>query len=448
MQDIFSYIENNRDKFVQKLQEICRQKSISPQNSGMKEAGELVESLLLELGAKVQLLNANEGFPAVYGKIEGKGSKTILFYNHYDVQPPEPISEWDYEPFSATLADGRVYARGAADNKGDLIARISAAEAFLKVTGELPVNIIFLAEGEEEIGSPNLNAIIRENASMFNADCCIWETGGKTFEGRPGIELGVKGILYVELEVNETSRDVHSSRATTIPNSAWELIWALNSLKNSAEEILIEGFYEDVLPLTDKEREAIENIPAEDEEIKKSLGLEDFLLGVKGEKRILRDLSEPTCTICGFEAGYTGPGAKTVLPHKATAKIDFRLVPNQDPEDILKKLENHFQRKGFNKVKVNKSVGTKPFKTPLNSEIASITIETAREIYALEPVVHPTSKGTGPMYNLCGELKIPCVSTGIGYPESNLHAPNENIRIQDFIDGIKHIALIIKRFSE
>ena len=449
MQNIFSYIENNGDKFVQNLQKLCRQKSISPQDIGMKEAGELVQSVLLELGAEVKFLKADGGFPAVYGRFAGQGSnKTILFYNHYDVQPPEPVSEWNYEPFSAVLAEGKVYARGAADNKGDFIARLAAVEAFLSVTGTLPVNVVFLVEGEEEIGSPNLSEIVRENADILNADCCVWETGGKTFDGRPGIELGVKGLLYVELEVNEMVRDVHSSCATTIPNSAWELVWALNSLKNSGEEILIDGFYEHVLPLTEEESKVIKNIPAEDEKIKKSLGIADFLLGLEGEERIVRDLSEPTCTICGFEAGYTGPGAKTVLPHKAVSKIGFRLVPDQDPDDILKKLESHLRVKGFNKVKVNKIGGTKPFKTSLSNEIARITIETARDVYNLEPVIHPTAKGTGPMYDLCGRLEMPCVSTGVGYPESNLHAPNENIRVTDFIDGIKHIALIMRRFAE
>ncbi len=447
MQNIFAYIDENKDKFVEKLQKLCRQKSISTQNAGMRETGELVKSFLLELGAEVKYLQVDEGFPAIYGRIKGKGSKTILFYNHYDVQPPEPLPEWDYEPFSASLVDGKLYARGVSDNKGDLIARLSAVEAFLKVVGTPPVNIIFFVEGEEEIGSPNLDKIVQENSNLLNADCCIWESGEKNFEGRPGIYLGVKGILYVELEVKEMMRDVHSSRATTIPNPAWKLTWALNSLKNRQERILIDGFYENVVPLTEEEKKVIKSIPLEDERIKKSLGIKNFLLGLKREKRILRDLSEPTCTICGLRAGYTGPGSKTVLPHEATAKIDFRLVPEQEPDDILKKLENHL-KKEFPEIQIHKLGEAKPFKTPLDAEISRIAIESAREIYDLEPVIYPTSKGTGPMYNLCGRLNIPCVSVGVDYAESNPHAPNENIRITDFIEGIKHIALIMKNFAE
>lgn len=448
MQDIFAYIDTNRDKFVENLQKLCRQKSISTQNIGIRETAELVRSSLRELRADVKYLGVDEGFPAVYGRIKGKGSKTILFYNHYDVQPPEPLQEWDHEPFSASLVDGKMYTRGASDNKGNLVARLSAVEAFLKVAGNLPVNIVFLVEGEEEIGSPNLDKIVQENMSLLNADCCIWESGGKNFEERPGIYLGVKGILYVELEVKEMTRDVHSSRATTIPNPAWKLVWALNSLKDKQERILIEGFYENVVPLTEEEKKVIKSIPLEDKKIKESLGIKSFLLGLEGKERIIRNLSEPTCTICGLRAGYTGPGSKTVLPHQAIAKIDFRLVPEQDPDEILEKLENHFKKKGFSEIRIHKLGVAKPFKTPLDAEISRIAIESAREIYNVEPVIYPTSQGTGPMYDLCGRLNIPCVSTGVDYAESNPHAPNENIRIADFIQGIKHIALIMKKFGE
>ena len=448
MEKIFSYIEEHKDEFVERLQELCRQESVSAQNRGMAEAAALVHGYLAKLGARVKYFKADGGYPAVCGGLKGKGSGTILFYNHYDVQPPDPLAEWTHKPFSAELVDGKLYARGVSDNKGDLVARLCAVEAFLKTEGSLPVNVTFFVEGEEEIGSPNLVPIIENNLPSLAADWCIWESGEKSFDGKPKIYFGVKGILYVELELTEANMDSHSSHATTIPNPAWKLTWALSNLKDSSENILIDGFYDDVVPLTAEEKKAISSIPPEDEKIKEDLGIKSFLLGLEGEKRITRDMSEPTCTICGISGGYDGPGSKTVLPHKASAKIDFRLVPNQEPEDILEKLRKHLKEKGFPEINVLTHGTAKPFKTPLDAGISRTIIDTAREVYEREPVIYPTSTGTGPMHELCGRLNIPCVSTGVDYAESHPHAPNENIRISDFIEGIKHIALIMRRLGD
>ena len=449
MKSVFTYIDKNKNKFIKRLQELCRQESISAQNRGMKETAALVKKYLSSLGAAVKYLEVKgKGYPAVYGRIKGKGSKTVLFYNHYDVQPPDPLHEWKHKPFAASITSGRMYGRGTSDNKGDLIARLSAVEAFLKVRGSLPVNAIFFVEGEEEIGSINLDKIITKNQSLLNSDCCIWECGEKTFSGQLNVYLGVKGLLYVELDLTEAKYDSHSSRAATIPNPAWKLVHALNSLKDSSEKILIDGFMDDVVPLTEKEKKAISKIPVEDKKIMKDMGIKNFVLGLKGKNRILRDISAPTCTICGINAGYTGPGSKTVLPRKAAAKVGFRLVPNQDPSDILKKLRKHLDKHGFSQIEIKGYQATNPFKTSLDAEISKIVIESAREVYGKEPVVYPTFIATGPMYNLCGRLNIPCVSIGVGNAQSRMHGPNENIKINDFVQGIKHISLIMEKLGD
>ncbi len=446
MEELFSNIEGNREASIRKLQEFCRQESISAQNKGIEETAVLVEEMLSEIGADTRILRAPGAKPAVYGEIKGASDRTLLFYNHYDVQPPEPLDEWIYPPFSAEIKDGVLYARGCADNKGDLLARILAVKAFLETGKELPVTLKFFVEGEEEIGSPRIEDIIKDNPETVAADGCIWEMGRKTFDNRPIINLGIKGMLYVELTARGASTDSHSSLATTIPNPAWKLVWALGTLKDKNENILIEGFYDDIAPLSEDEISAIKQIPDEDALKKQNMGIDNFLLGLSGFERVKRDITAPTCTICGIESGYTGEGSKTVLPAKAKVKIDFRLVPGQEPEDILKKLRKHLDKEGFLDIDITPYTMEKAFKTPLDSKLAAVVAQTAEAAYGNQPVIYPSMTGTGPMHHVCGRHNIPCAGTGITNAKSAIHAPNENILVEDFIDGIKHIALIIQHF--
>ncbi len=448
MKEIFAYIDEHRDEFVKKLQRFCQQPSISAQKKGMKETFRMVRGFFEEADCEIDVLSSDNGEPALFAKKEGAFKKCLLFYNHYDVQPPEPLSDWHYPPFGCEQHDGKLYARGTSDNKGDIIARLSALEAFLKIKGELPLTVKFFIEGEEEIGSPNIASLVSANRGKLSADACIWEFGQKSFDGAPMIFLGVKGLCYVELEVKSAKSDLHSSKATTIPNPAWRLIWALNSLKNEKEEVLIDGFYDKVVPLSSDERKAISRIPDEGDRIKSEIGIKNFLLGLSGTERIERDLTAPTCTICGVYSGYTGEGPKTVLPSVARAKIGFRLVPEQKPQDIFEKLKAHFVRSGFPDVKAHLIHKEPPHKTPLTAEISRVVALTAGEIYEKEPVIYPNTPATGPMHSLCGELGIPVVSIGVANAASRMHGPDENIAVDDFICGIKHIALIMHRFSE
>lgn len=448
MQDIFDYIDRHRDTFIDRAQWLCRQPSIAAQNVGIQEAARMVAQLMDEVGVRADLY-ATDGAPVVFGTA-GSGARTLLIYNHYDVQPPEPLELWESPPFAAEIRDGKLYARGAADNKGNLVARLCAVEAWLRTRGSLPLALKFVVEGEEEVSSAHLHQFVREHRDLIQADGCIWEAGGKDIQENPGLYMGAKGILYVELEARGANRDVHSSQATIVPNPAWRLVWALATLKDRHEQVLIDGFYDDVVEPTPEEVEHLRRIAAQrdDDLRRRDLGLDAFLLGVTGLQLIKRNLYQPTCTICGFGAGYTGQGSKTVLPSRAIAKLDFRLVPNQTPDDILHKLRMHLGQQGFADIEVRVLGAEHPARTPVDSLLAQVVQETVKEIYGRDPIVSPLMAATGPMYQLTAQFAIPTVGTGAGYAHSNGHAPNENIRLEDFVQHIKHVALIFERFAQ
>jgi acetylornithine deacetylase/succinyl-diaminopimelate desuccinylase-like protein len=446
MQDIYDYIDQHADEYVERLRALCRQPSIAAQNRGMAKTADMVMALLRQISDDVRLL-PTAGFPVVYGAIPGRSSKTLSFYDHYDVQPPEPLELWDSDPFAAEVRDGRIWARGVADNKGNLVARACAVEAYQQVRGELPLNVKFIVEGEEEIGSPNLPAFAEAHADLLAADGCIWEAGYKDTQGRPEIYLGVKGILYVELRTAGANIDLHSSWATVVPNPIWRLIWALNSLKDREERILIPGFYDAVREPTPEEIEALERMGFDEDGQRRQLGLDRFLGDLTGTPLLVKHIFEPTCNVCGISGGYEGPGSKTVLPNRAMLKIDFRLVPDQDPHQVYAQLRQHLDAQGFQDIEIEVLGPEHPARTPMDDPLVEVVVDTARRVYGVEPVVYPLTPGTGPMYDLCQKLGIPAVSTGVGNAESNNHAPNENVVIADFVQGIKHIALIMESFA-
>ncbi|HIH96097.1 MAG TPA: M20/M25/M40 family metallo-hydrolase [Thermoplasmata archaeon] len=446
MEQIFGYIDQNADRFIKELSELVNQPTISAQQVGIEETAELLKARMTRVGIKTRIIPIEGGNPVVYGEIEGEGSKTLMFYDHYDVQPPEPIEEWESDPFNAKIRNGKIYARGVSDNKGNIVARIKAVEAFLKVRRKLPLNVKFVIEGEEEIGSPNLARFVEQNKELLKADACIWEGGPKDWLDCPTVYLGLKGLCYVELGVKGAKKDQHSSMATIIPNPAWRLVHALDTLKDDRENILIKGFYEGVEEPTREEEKLLGKIHLPEEKIKTELEIKDFLLELKGLDLVKRHLYQPTCTICGLGAGYQGKGAKTVLPREAKAKVGFRLVPNQNPFDIFKKLKKHLKNKGYSDIEVKLLGAEEPSKTPVGSEIANVVRDTAKESYGKDPVVYPINPGSGPMY-LFQKLGLSIASAGVGWTGSNGHAPNENIRIGDFIEGIKHVALILQKFG-
>ncbi|MBI4216400.1 MAG: M20/M25/M40 family metallo-hydrolase [Chloroflexi bacterium] len=448
MQDIFRHLEERQGQALETLIRLCRQPSLSATGEGLAATADLVASLLQEAGFQTSLLPTQGGPPVVYGELAGRSPYTLLLYNHYDVQPPEPLALWTAPPFEPTLREDCLFARGAADNKGNIAARLATVRAFREVRGELPISVKFLIEGEEEVGSPHLAAFLRQRRELLRADACLWEGSGVDWDGRPVIILGVKGIVYVELEARGAARDSHSSWATVVPNPAWRLVWALATLKGQDERVAIPGFYDEVEPPHAADLAAADLIPAQEEEQKRSLGLKGFLLDLAGPPLQRRHLFEPTCTICGLASGYAGEGVKTVLPAAARAKLEFRLVPRQRPEDILEKLRHHLARRGFGDISVKPlDMGELPAHTSLEEPIIGVVAEAAREVYGAEPVIYPTMAATGPMHPFVHELGIPTASTGVEHPDSRPHAPDENIRLRDFLLGAKHLAAIIGRLS-
>ena len=358
--DIDDYLEKNLDRSIEELSRLCAQPSVSAQNWGLVECAELVGQMLRQRGFETQIF-PTEGAPVVFAQRSGTSPKTILIYDHYDVQPPEPLELWNSPPFEPTLRDGKLYARGVADNKAQIAGRLFAIDALLDKIGSLPCNIKFIIEGEEETSSVHLHGFVEEHLELLKADACIWEFGGIDHREVPMQYLGLRGICYVELSVETARTDVHSGLGGSIfPNPAWRLVWALNTLKGPDEKILLPGFYDDIKPPSARDRQLMEALPEVAEEYKERYGVTHFLKGLTGGVELrIAEVFEPTCTICGLTSGYQGPGSKTVLPARASAKVDFRLVPDQMPEKVLEQLRQHLDSQGFQDVQI-KYLGGEP----------------------------------------------------------------------------------------
>ncbi len=446
MDDIYAYIDAHAEEYIQALQALCRQPSIAAQGIGMEETAHMVLEMVRGVGAQAEQIPTG-GYPVVYGELPGAGPRSLLIYDHYDVQPPEPLDLWDYPPFEATLAEGRIWARGVADNKGNLVARLCAVDAWLKVRGHLPLTLKFVFEGEEEIGSPNLEAFAEAYHPRYAADGCIWEAGYKDSRGRLQVYAGCKGITYVELRAQGAARDLHSANAAIVPNPAWRLVWALSTLKTPDERVAIQGFYDDVRPPTPRERELLADWEFDGPAYLENLGLAAFLRGADTEQAKADLIFQPTCNIAGIQSGYTGPGSKTVLPSQAFCKIDFRLVPDQSHRRVLRLLREHLDRHGFSDIQVVDLHGEDPARTDPDHPVVQAVLRAARRVYTQPPVMLPSMAGTGPMHALCARWGIPVVGAGVGHADSRNHAPNENIYVQDYIDGIKHMATVFQEFA-
>ncbi|MCY0859594.1 MAG: M20/M25/M40 family metallo-hydrolase [Sulfolobaceae archaeon] len=427
------------------LIELVEHPSISATGEGIRDTAEYLKELLNSLGITARIFET-KGHPIVYGEV-GKGNKTLLIYNHYDVQPPDPLSEWTSPPFKATIRNGRLYGRGASDNKGTLMARLMAVKRLLD-EGKLNIKLKFVYEGEEEIGSIHLEDFARENKELLKADSVIMEGSGLDIKGRPLIVLGVKGILYVQLEVVTAARDIHSSNAPIVYNPVWELIRALNSIYDG-ERVLLEGFYDDIRPLTDEEKKLLYSIDVELDKVKESLGVKE--LKVKDRIDYLEKLyTSPTCNIDGIYSGYIGEGSKTIVPYKAFVKIDFRLVPDQDPYKIFESLKKRLNEIGFKGEVKMLDRGEYPVRTSPSSPIVKAVTESATEVYNKEPVIIINSPGTQPMdvfVKIVG-IKDAVSAIGPGDPYSRAHAPDESIDINNYYKAIEHTYKFILRYQE
>jgi len=446
--EIDARIEASLDYWIDQLGRLCAQPSISAQQLGIGECAELVATMLREEGYAADILPTG-GSPIVFGDSGPHDGRTLLFYNHYDVQPPEPIELWNSPPFALTRVGDHLYARGVSDDKGQLITRMAAAAAVRDVLGNLPCRVKFFVEGEEEVGSPNIPGAIDAHRELFAADGCVWEFGSVDYTGRPTQTLGMRGLSYVELSVDTASLDCHSGLGgSLIANAAWRLVWALSTIKGPDERIRIPGFYEKARPATPRDLEYLAGLPDESESFKATYGVAGFLKDMRGGLELRRAaVFEPTATINGLTSGYQGPGAKTVLPAHASAKIDFRLIPDQEPDEIPALLRAHLDAEGFPDVEVRYLAGVRPARTDPDHPFVQMSIRAAEDVYGLPASVEPLTGGSGPLHPFIHVLGLPVVTSGCGHPQSRVHAPNENIRIPDFVNGIRHSARILSRFA-
>ena len=438
-------------EFRKLITEYCRFESVAAQNRMMKETADWVEKLLNDTGFETRQLEV-EGAPNyIYGTLKGKSDFTLLLYNHYDVQPEAPLELWNSPPFETTEVDGKLVARGICDNKAELISRICAIRALLAVNGELPINVKWIVEGEEEIGSVHFDAMTRQYGDLLKADGTLWEGGGFNEKGQAAIALGFRGLLYVEYSVEKMNVDAHSGGAHALPSAAWRLLKALASLKDANGKVSIPGFYDDAREPTKMEKQASrDNVDLEQEaRIKSMYGVESFLRNRSGYDLEI-SVFEPTANIAGFLTGYTDPGIKTVLPAKAMAKMDFRLVPNQRPDDILQKLRAHLTAQGFDDVRVKKLGDGDPVVTPMEEEFVQRMIQIGRAFTEQEPEITPLVGGTlpllGAMKNNVGVLGI-STSGNPAYYGSGAHAPNEHIRVKDIPRAIEFNAFMLAQLG-
>jgi acetylornithine deacetylase/succinyl-diaminopimelate desuccinylase-like protein len=451
LQAVFDYIDAHADEYVRDLQTFVRQPSVSAQNIGLRECADLVLRMMQADGLDAHLHELEGGPPVIIGHMTTPASaKTMLCYSHYDVQPPEPLEAWTHGgPWSAEIVDGVLYGRGSTDNKSGVLAFNKAAQAFLKVRGQLPVNLKFIVEGEEEIGSLHLGPWVEKNPELLRADGMHCLDGSvDTGSGLPDIDLGLKSVLFIELVARGANSDVHSLNFPLLPAPAWDLIRALNTIMDENRHILVEGWYDGLYELQDEDYEQLaDKIKRTDlNKMKEEWGITQFALGRDGIDALKARAFEPTANIAGLISGYTGPGSKTIVPNEARAKMDFRLIPMLDPKVAVQKLRKHLDKHGFSHIEIvsHRDTPEPPYKISVKEPMAQAVIAAAMQVYGEPPIVNGVSaEGT-----ILKHVWIPCVLTGFANPGANLHAPDENIHIDHYIKGIKYAAAIMAAFGK
>ena len=442
-----AWLDAHLEASIDELSRLVAQPSVGAQNLGLDACAALVATMLRRRGFAAEVLPSG-GAPVVIAERGGRTDRTLLFYNHYDVQPAEPLEEWDSPPFEATRRDGKLFGRGVSDDKGHLVARLFALDALLAVYGDLPCGIKFVIEGEEETSSAHLHAFLLTHRERLAADACVWEFGYVDHRDVPLQFAGLRGICYVELSVRTASTDVHSGLGGSIlANAAWRLAWALGTLKGPDERIRIPGFYDRVLPPSTHDRELMAALPDTAAEYRRRFGVDGFLRGLEGGVELrLAEVFEPTCTICGLTSGYQGQGPKTVLPCRASAKVDFRLVPDQRPEEVRAQLRRHLDENGFTDIAIANLGSEPPARTDPDHPFLRQVSELAAPVYGVPMTIVPMTGGSGPNHPFVHDLGLPVATAGLGYPGGLVHAPNENVRLDLYLKHAKHMARLIEAF--
>ena len=448
MEEVLKYIDDHKDEYIALVQKLVRQPSQATTGEGIREMVAMVVDTLKSVGAE-PVLYETDGNPVVYAEIKGDTDHIFGFYDHYDVQPVDPVELWDDDPYSGIIKNECIYGRGVSDNKNGIATKVCAIDAWLKTKGSIPCGVKFFIEGEEEIGSPHLPQFAREHRDLISCDGFNWESGWKEPDGPAQIHLGNKGLVYVEYYVRTAKMDAHSMNAAVVKNPAWRLVKALNSIKDPATgRILINGFYDGIEELSAMDLDALERDDLSEDFYKDLLGVDHFVNNHEGMDFKKDFYFAPTANICGISSGYTGQGSKTVLPCEASAKMDFRLVPGQDPERIIRLLREHLDMHGFEDVEFKVLSAQPAFRTAPDSPFILAVEKALRELFGTEPSVHISTAGTSPQTIFCSKDRIPSALFGGVSMHNMVHSPNEKMPVQNYIDEIKMMAYVMKTLSE
>jgi acetylornithine deacetylase/succinyl-diaminopimelate desuccinylase-like protein len=439
--ELESYFSANRSKHLEELKDFLRISSVSAlseHKDDMKKAADWVAEALTKAGLKKIQIMPTPGHPVVYGEwLENPGKPTVLIYGHYDVQPVDPVSLWKTPPFEPDIRDEKIYARGATDDKGQVFMYIKAIEAFIS-SGKLPVNVKFCIEGEEEIGSPHLDAFVDEHRELFSADILAISDTTLLERGKPAICYGLRGLCGLQIDITGPKSDLHSGLyGGAVHNPIHALTELLASMHDREGKVTIKGFYDRVQALTDSERQAFRELGQSEERLKEELGVTE-IYGEKGYSAVERTGARPTLEINGIWGGFSGEGTKTIIPAEAHAKITCRLVPNQDPEEILQLIERHVTAHTLPgvRVQVRRFDQGRPFLTPIDHPAMQAAARAYKKAYGVEPVFTRMG-GSIPIVETFGRLlNLPVVMMGFGLPDENFHAPNEHFNLENFDKGL------------
>lgn len=444
MTELERFVDKHLDASVDVLATLVSQRTIAAdQASPIEECVEFLEAHLRGLGAHVQVLRLPNARPVIFGEIRGRSARSVLFYQHYDVQPSGPTSAWRSDPFHLFREGDYLFGRGIADNKGNLAARLAAIRVLLDAEGELPITVRFLIEGEEEIGSPYLPAYLRDYDHLLRADACIWEGGYRDAEDRFVITLGIKGMCDLELRATGPQRDLHGKYAPLTINPATQLAAAISEMLRPDGHVAIPGYYDAVIDITAQDRVWLAAAAPDPIRLRDEIGLGSMPFS-DGLDAIERLVFLSTGTVSGFSSGAVGVQARSIVPAEAVANVSFRLVPNQTPEAIHEMVKRFLIERRFEGIEVTLRGGVLPARTRSDDPLVVAAVSAVEAISGERPVVWPMSPGSGPMSLVCHSRGIPAITLGVGHAGSNTHAPDENIRLSDYRLGIHIMAELLR----
>lgn len=448
MKETYNYIDEHLQDYVDELLPFIAQPSISSTNVGMEESLDMLVKMMEEVGIETEVI-PSKGAPYIYGQINVDPSKPrLIIYGHYDVVPAGSDKDWDTPPFEPDIRDNRIYARGSGDNKGQLFAHLKAIEAYKATKGEIPINITFIIDGEEEIGSPNMKELIDTRPDIFEGQAILVADASTLDQWSPVVFYGFRGLLYLELKSKFASSEWHAgSYGNLVPNPVLNLVHALSTMREKDGKILIDGYYDDVDPVSKVEREVMDKIPFNTQEKLDEIGISKFR-GAPDVSYFEKMFYQPSLTIAGIVGGYTEEGPKGIVPDEALAKIDMCLVPGQDADDIYDKVQKHLIKNGFEDIEVKKLISTQPSKEEFDIKFGKIMAKSLKKVWGVDPIKYPSIGGGGPFSLFSAYANIPTLMVPYAQPDLHEHGPNESMHIDWFANGIKTTATLFEDFLE